>query len=297
MSWEEVFMSWGAPPSTTEQQKMGNAETAIRKAIEAHEQLAAMDISIIPQGSYRSKTNVRQDSDVDICVCLNSTFFSHYPQGRTRKYYGNTEASISYHEFIKLLHQALISRFGNEYITPGTKAITIDSNSYRIHADVVPAFAYRYYNGENQDSFIIPTGIAFDTTDDKRIVNWPEQVYENGLQKHKNTGQRYRKMVRIVKRLRNRLQELNNPAAADIGSFLIECMVWNVPDMGFNHETYKEDVQYILATCFNNLLPAGRHATLREVNNMKLIFGTHQFCTVERAKSFFSAAWDLVGFK
>jgi len=82
MSWEDTFKSWGAPPGQTEQDKMDNAETAIRKAIRVNSRLASMDVNIILQGSYRSKTNVKQDSDVDICVCLNSTFFPRYPAGK-----------------------------------------------------------------------------------------------------------------------------------------------------------------------------------------------------------------------
>src|SRR3989344_9289068 len=104
---EDTFKSWGAAPGTTEQQKMENAETAINKAIKANAALAAMDISIIPQGSYRARTNVRRDSDVDICVCLNSTFFPRYPEGTTKEHYGNTDGSITFKEFKKLVQTAL----------------------------------------------------------------------------------------------------------------------------------------------------------------------------------------------
>src|SRR5438067_1360953 len=102
MSWEDTFKSWGSAPGITEQQKMENAETAIRKAIKANVRLASMDVTIIPQGSYKSRTNVCNDSDVDICVCLNSTFFPRYPQGKTREDYGNSAGSVTFGEFKNL---------------------------------------------------------------------------------------------------------------------------------------------------------------------------------------------------
>lgn len=296
MSSEDIFKSWGAPPGTTEQQKMANAEAAINKAIKANAQLATRDISIIPQGSYRSKTNVKQDSDVDICVCLNSTFFTHYPTGKTDQCYGNSEGSINFSDYKNLIQTALSDYFGYQYITPGNKAFDIHSNTYRVDADVVPAFAHRHYYGDGQNDFYQPTGIAFLTSNEnKRIVNWPHHTYENGKNKHDRTGQRFRKMVRIIKRLRNEMQEEKIAAANDIASFLIESMVWNAPDNSFNHDTYKTDVREVLAFCFNETLPTGKHGEFGEVNDLKYLFGDHQPWTREQANKFFSAAWDYLG--
>jgi hypothetical protein len=298
MSWEDTFKFWGTAPSPTEQQKMENAETAIRKAIKASTQLARMDISIIPQGSYKSRTNVRQNSDVDICVCLNSTFFSDYPEGKTREHYGNIEGSIGFKDFRELVQNALENYFGTQYVTPGNKAFDIHSNSYRVDADVVPAFAFRHYYGEDVEHYHQPTGIAFLTQNEgKRIVNWPQHTYENGKNKHDNTGQRYKKIVRIVKRLRNKMQEERIGAAHDIGSFLIESLIWNAPDDHFNRETYEADVQAVIAYCFNETLPGGQHAELGEVNDFKYLFGDHQSWTREQAHNFFSSAWDYLEFE
>ena len=50
---EENLVSWSKGPGQTEADKCSNAETAVRKAIKASEQLAALDISVFAQGSYR----------------------------------------------------------------------------------------------------------------------------------------------------------------------------------------------------------------------------------------------------
>jgi len=297
MAWEEVFKSWGSAPSTTEQGKMENAETAIRKAINAHTKLAEMDISFISQGSYKSKTNVKNDSDVDICVCLNSTFFARYPQGKTREDYGNIPGTISFVEFKNLVHEALGKYFNYENIRRGNKAFDIHSNTYRVDADVLPAMAHRYYFDNGSYDHCDPVGIAFDTDDGKHVTNWPHHTYNNCRDKHERTGQRYRKVTRILKRLRNKMQEENIAAAKDIPSFIIQSMVWTAPDNYFNKDTYTEDVRGILAHCFNETLEQGKHASLKEVNNIKSIFGSHQPCTREQAHSFFSAAWNYLGFE
>ena len=50
----------------------------IGEVVCAHEPLKAHGVIIIPQGSYRNNTNVRQESDVDICVCCTEPFFADY---------------------------------------------------------------------------------------------------------------------------------------------------------------------------------------------------------------------------
>ena len=96
-SWEDLFSSWSAPPGKTEQGKSDNAERAVRNAISSSEDLQSRSISIFPQGSYRNRSTVRQDSDVDICVICTESFFFDLPEGTSPSYFGiSTPASYSY---------------------------------------------------------------------------------------------------------------------------------------------------------------------------------------------------------
>lgn len=297
MSWEDKFVSWGKPPSKTEKERMENAEAAVRKAIAADSVLSKMDLTIFPQGSYKARTNIAQDSDVDICVRLNSTFFPHYPAGKTKEDYGNVDGSISFSRYKGLIHEALESYFGSKNVTRGNKAFDIHSNSYRVDADVVPTFAYKHYDGNGREDYVKPLGVGFDPDKGKRIINWPQQSYDNGVQKQKDTGLRYKKIIRILKRLRNEMQEEKIIAANDVASFLIESLVWNVPNDGFNHETYTEDVRYVLAHAFNNTINDEQCAEWGEVNECKYLFRSAQPWTRDQAHDFLSAAWDYIGFK
>src|SRR4051794_36770913 len=100
--WETTFANWSKPPSETEQTKCENAERAVRKAINASTKLAPKTIEVFTQGSYANRTNVRQDSDVDICVLCNDFFFADYrtAQGTLNdSTVGNVSVTYSYSEF------------------------------------------------------------------------------------------------------------------------------------------------------------------------------------------------------
>jgi len=47
----------------------------VGQAVREYAPLRAHNINVITQGSYRNNTNVRQESDVDICICCADTFF------------------------------------------------------------------------------------------------------------------------------------------------------------------------------------------------------------------------------
>ena len=56
-------------------------------------------------------------------------------------------------------------------------------------------------------------------------------------QKNDATGRRFKAVVRILKRLRNEMVDNGHKVAGPIPSYLIECLIWNVPNEGFGHDT------------------------------------------------------------
>ena len=142
---EDSFVSLSKGPGQTEAGKCSNAETAVRKVIKASEQLAALDVSVFAQGSYSARTNVRQNSDVDICVRYNSTFFTCYPDGMSRETVGNIPGTMAFTDFKSMVQKALEDYFGKTGVTRGNKAFDVHANTYRIDADVVPTFEHRRY--------------------------------------------------------------------------------------------------------------------------------------------------------
>lgn len=293
-TWEDTFQSWGKPPSTSEQEKCDNAVRAVRRAIEGSEALEGRSLNVFAQGSYRNRTNVRADSDVDVCVLCTDSIFFDLPDGKAPADFGiTTPATYPFGQFKNDVGAALASYFGRSGVTRGKKAFDLHANTCRVDADVVPCFQYDWH----QDNGICSIGTAFLIDHGKRINNWPEQSYDNGVIKNDATSRRFKSVVRILKRLRNSMDEDGIAAAKPIPSFLIECLVWNVPDDHFGHPTYTGDVRAALAYLFNNTMKREDCEEWGEINELKYLFWSGQPWTWGQAHAFISAAWDYLGFE
>ena len=292
MALEDSLKSWAKAPGQTELDKCDNAVTAIRKTL-ASTALSNLSIKVFAQGSYCNRTNVREDSDVDVCVCCTDGLFCDYPEGMTDGNFGLRSADYTYQTFKSDVGTALTAYFKGGHVTRGNKAFDIKENTYRISADAVPCFEYRRYR---KDGTWI-TGTAFIPDDGWRIVNWPDQNYDNGVAKNTATGGRFKDVVRILKRLRYQMCDEKIAAADSIPSFLIECLVWNAPNPAFGHDTYRADVRAVLANLFNDTMKLETCEEWGEINELKYLFkGGHPW-TREQAHAFLSAAWDYLGFQ
>lgn len=292
--WESTFATWAQPPGKTEQERCDNAEAAIRKAVDSSTALAAKSRVVFPQGSYRNRTNVRADSDVDVCVMCTESFFYRIPDGTSPADFNfTTPAAYSYAVFKDDVQASLQSYFGASSVKRGKKAFDIHHNTYRVDADVVAAFEYRSYSEDGS----YRKGAGFLPDGGTLITNWPEQHYANGVNKNDTTGRRFKALVRILKRLRNKISDEGRTAAQDVPSFLIESLVWNVPNEGFGHGTYTSDVRWVLAHSYNNTRKDSDCAEWVEVNGIKYLFHTAQPWTRAQAHAFISGAWDYIGFE
>jgi len=257
----------------------------IGDAIRTHDPLKGREIKIIPQGSYRNNTNVRQESDVDICVCCMNPFFDDYTwadYGRPET--GNVDSLYTYAEFKNDVQGALDAKFGKPGVTRGDKAFHVHSNTYRVDADVVAALAYRLYTSKQYDflsqryltPYLQPPGTKFVAGSGKEVINWPEQHYANGAEKNKRTGSRFKFVVRAVKRLKLYLIREGVDAADPVTSYLIECLLYNVPDSVFGGDSYKDNVQNALLTCFGATQTDEACDKWLEVNERKFLFRSTQ---------------------
>ncbi|WP_158698912.1 nucleotidyltransferase [Pseudomonas aeruginosa] len=250
--WNDRFASWAQSPSKTETDRIDNAIAAIKKALAADPKLASVT-KVFVQGSYRNRVNVRQDSDVDIGVLYTGNLFGpEYPPGRAAADFNVINVEYGYSDFKNDVEVALVSRFGRAAVSRGDKAFDIHENTYRVDADVVPLIVHRRYADDG--SYICGTELRPDSGG--RIINWPERLYdarewpcqhyENGNAKNNATGRAYRGVVRIVKKLRNVMDEDAIAEAIPIKGFNVECLIWNTPNSCFTHTTWYEDVAAVL---------------------------------------------------
>jgi hypothetical protein len=290
---EDRLAQWASPPSESEQTKADNAERVIREALTSADSLRGVSFDVFTQGSYKANTNTRLNSDVDICVRATDTFF--YDLGPVKlTQLDLPPATLQYTSFRSMVETALVDRFGRGGVTRGNKAFDVHANTYRLDADVVVAFGHRrYFMGAN-NSPLYHEGIKFFPDKGQGIENWPDQTHRNGVDKNTRTGRRCKAAIRILKRLRDQMQADGIVAANDIGSFLIESLVWNVPDDGFTSGTYRALTQNVLAFLFNQTRDDVSCLEWGEVNELKYIFRGSSGLRA-RVHSFISAAWDFVG--
>ena len=297
VDWEDTFRKWSKPSSDTEQAKSENAESMIRAAIRDCPVLSQHTIEVFAQGSYRNNTNVRQDSDVDICVRCMDTFFSEMSdvQGLTLQGAGLVTATYSYAQFKNDVGSALVTKFGSKGVQRGSKAFDVHPTSYRVDADVVPVFEHRHYYRDFLGQLRYLAGTEFHPDTGGKIVNWPQQHYDNGVAKNRATGNRFKFITRAIKRLRNRMADEGIAAAKPIPSYFIECLVYNAPDDAFGHASYVNDVRFVLAHLFNNTMQDDLCAKWMEVNDIKYLFHWTQPWSRQKAFDFVNAAWNYVG--
>jgi hypothetical protein len=244
---EETLTRWTKPPSDTEKSKLENAERMVREAINQDEKLKSKSIEIFGQGSYANNTNVRVNSDIDINVQYTDGFYYDLAEGET------VESSniiphnqYSYKEFKNDVEQALINKFGYSEVLREDKCINIKENSYRVKTDVVPTWEYRRYN--NKTSYEL--GARFFTDNGNNITNYPKQHIQNGKNKNTQTARRFKRLTRLHRKLRYKMIEDNINISSNITSFLLECLIWNVPNNIFNdpdtwNNRLKQSIIYI----------------------------------------------------
>ena len=125
---EETLTNWTKRSSDTEQEKIDNAVSMIKSAIENNDDLKDKDFEIFAQGSYPNNTNVRLNSDVDVNVMLKDTFYSKYKNGKSREDYGFVSGTNNYDTYKGNVLKALQDKFGIDNVIVGNKSFKLEEN-------------------------------------------------------------------------------------------------------------------------------------------------------------------------
>lgn len=294
MALEDTLAGWTGPSSDTEQEKQERTERMIREAIAEHRPFEACGLSIYAKGSYANNTNVRADSDVDIAVeCTDVEYWEESEPGAHRP--GQPYTGIWTPAKLRAeLAAALRAKFPGQVDTSGSTAIQVHSNTARVDADVVPCFSYAYY----LPGGTVRRGTKIFATDDRQIVNYPQQQLENGRAKNERTGRAFKRAVRILKRVENALSEEGTHRS--LPSYFIECLAYNCPDSLFEPDTWTETIRGMLAHIWNDLQgdePTEEADRWLEVNECFFLFHPGQKWTRDNGRGFAEAAWNYLGYR
>jgi hypothetical protein len=113
--------------------------------------------------------------------------------------------------------EALSDYFGFGVVTRGNKAFDVKETSHHVEADVTPFFEHRRYS--KNGTYLSDVELRPDNAGSFNVINWPEHHYENGNAKNNRTTRSYRALVRILKNLRNEMDDSGMQAAAPIIGF------------------------------------------------------------------------------
>jgi hypothetical protein len=293
---EAQLHRFASPIGKTEEEKCKNAIRMVRDAMkligytdngkeirsfETDTYAFALDLSanygsrkivLLVQGSYANKTNIPSQSDVDVAVILESTFTTLYRVGATDTNYGFSAGSFSVKELKDEVVNALNKKFNYQGVERHDKCVKVIGNTYRVDADVVPAYRYRDYTSDfNNNPNNYTGGIEIRPDSGGSIVNYPEQHIKLDIVKNRVTQYNFKKCVRIIKNIREQMESSGMKAASSVSSFGLESLLWNVDVPIYTkypsilRYTFDEVVQFLI----ENIQKFGGYV---EANGIKPLF-------------------------
>ena len=228
---------------------------SIRAALKAYDWPKEVRYEVYLQGSYKNDTNIRGDSDVDVVVQLNSTFFENLPVNLKRQF-GFRDASYRWEEFRSDVLTALRNHYGPGRVREGRKSLKVQTPY--LPADVVVSVQYHKYPEppRSKDNFV--EGMAFWVRSEGRwVINYPKIHYENGVKKNEKTNKRYKPTVRMFKNARTYLVDRGVIPPDLAPSYFLECLLYNVPNDKFGpnlQSTFREVIVWLQKTDFGRFV-------------------------------------------
>ena len=296
---EEQLTDMTKPASDFEDSRMENAMKMVKDALVNNGRFPNNEFEVFAQGSYANNTNIKNNSDIDINVCYTGAFYYELPQGTTREQYGLTENVIySFPKFKDDVEAVLVKTFGREQVVRKNKCIHIKGNSYHTEIDVVPTWLFRRYERTYNRSYV--EGVTLFTDSGARVINFPKQHLTNGRQHNTETRDRYKKLVRIVKRIHLNMEKDGYYSNEHITSFLLECLVYLLPvsiydlwrsDSRWNEMLYHAITYWYNATKTDSLLCKD----WKEVSELLYLMTGHKWDSSD-VNDFVLKMWNYLGY-
>jgi hypothetical protein len=301
--WNTRFEHWQRPASDSEEQKIERAARMVREALAKNAWLTAEGVSVYAQGSYYNNTNVRLDSDMDLRVVHPGIKVQYDPNVHVESanqilsytFNGPSLSSLSSRMRVEMA-AALGGDFGARNVDDtGSRAIHVKAlPGSRAEVDVVPAFVLHHVVWiEATSSYGTTHGVGILSKDASAwTFNFPEQHNENGIAKRERTKLRFKRCVRMLKRLRNEMAELGVRAAEPIPSYLIECLGYRVEDAFYldDEDDHFTRIRWIIRRLQELATDPNWVARAAEINDVKGLFGSWQRWTMAQVVAFLAAA-------
>lgn len=292
--WETWLRNSTGPASETEEQDRDRTEKRIRDAIIASD--LPSSVRVYAKGSFANNTNVRRDADVDVAVEWNETIKVNTwgdTAGMTPAQLGYTpvDEAMTPDEFRRRVERALIAAFGTGPVdsTPD-KHVGVMAGAGTLDADVVPCFALDRYDAPRATC----RGHRIYAKSGGSVDNFPKQNYENGVAKNDATSRRYKENVRCIKRLVGELYD-DRVISRDYPGYLLESLVYNVPNPRFGHDRRYDDIQSAFGYLWNGLQDESVYLAWREPSELLMLFRGRADRIPRNALNVIEKAWQRIG--
>lgn len=301
--WNNRFEHWHRPASDSEEQKIERAARMVRDALAKNAWLTAEGVTVHAQGSYYNNTNVRLDSDMDLRIVHPGIKVQYDPNvhvetaNQVMSYTFNGPSLSSLNTRMRAEVAAVLGGdFGARNVDDtGSRAIHVKAlPGSRAEVDVVPAFVLHHVVwNEAARQYRTIRGVGILSKDASAwTFNFPEQHTENGVAKRARTKLRFKRCVRMLKRLRNEMAESGVRAAEPIPSYLIECLAYRVDDVFYTDDSddHFSRIYWIVRTLQELAADLGWMAGATEINDVKGLFGSWQGWTTAQVVAFLADA-------
>jgi hypothetical protein len=188
------------------------AEGELRAALSRSPLLDPRPYEIFGQGSRVNNTYIEQSSDIDLVLMLKAPF---------------TSMGDGWEQF----RDDVLGALGESYaVRMGRRCLNVDEpdSLFGEMVDVLVATEYRLYPVPGAERY--EQGVYFRDNEGRPIVNFPKQHRVNGDAKDLRTGGRFKEVVRALKGVRRLAERERMIAGGAAPSYLLECLLFNVPD-------------------------------------------------------------------
>lgn len=229
---ESQLETWSHQGSITQS---SNTYNSIKNILEASTTpYASKNLKVFLQGSYGNDTNIYAESDVDIVIRLDDSFFSDLDslsdEEKVAHKQAFNDATYTHVDFKCDVLSVLTDQYGAA-VKAGDKAIAIGASGSRRKADVIVAAQFRrYFKFRSASDSEYVEGICFFNAAGERIANYPKQHSANLTAKHQASSKWLKPMARVFKNMRSRMVDDGLIKTGTAPSYYIEGLLYNVPN-------------------------------------------------------------------
>lgn len=289
------------PASNTEEQKLQNALSTVRNALDSSNLKLTRPYEIFGQGSYANNTNVRNNSDVDLNICYHDIFYFDTLPNTTLESHGISLSADNYtfSQYKDDIEKILVEYYGRSNVQRKNKCIHIKDNTYHSEIDVVPTWEFRDYRNKFSPTNYIE-GVCLFSDSGSRIINYPKQHLSNGIDKNKVTKLRFKSLVRIIKNLHIKMEEDNYYLNENITSFLIESLTYNFPNikflLGYDRYDWNDILNDYITYFWNKTSEDNKEwESFTEVSNLLYLMYGHKW-NKNDVHTFMYYLWNYLGY-